>query len=417
MDSSSLASILAIIILVFLSAFFSASETAFSSINKIRIKHMADNGSKRAQLAHRLTLNYDKLLSTILVGNNLVNIATTSIMTVLFVRLFASNGATLATFVTTVIVLIFGEITPKSLAKDKPEAFAMFAAPFLNALTFILTPVNFLFTQWKMLLSKLIKSDESKAITEQELLTLVEEAEQEGAIEEADKDLINSVIEFNDSKAVEILTPRVDIYAVPVNAQNDSITKMFLESGYSRIPVYKTSIDNIQGIIHLRDYFDYVINGDKVLEDIISPVVYITPATKISDLLNLLQRQKCHMAVVTDEYGGTMGIVTMEDILEELVGEIWDEHDEIIEEFTKIDDDTYMVLCSADLDEMLELFGKEDPFEVSSVSGWIIEQLGKSPEVGDSFEYEDLYVSVTKVDRHRVLECLVTKTANTTIIA
>ena len=408
MDNDSLFSIISIIILVSCSAFFSASETAFSSLNRIRIKNAAESGSKRAALVLKLYDDYDKLLSTILVGNNIVNIASASIATVLFVRYFGSAGTSLSTIVTTVIVLIFGEISPKSLAKESPEKFAMFSAPILRILVVLLTPVNFLFSNWKRLLSKLFSTTDNKSITEEELLTIIDEAERDGAINEEDRQLINSAIDFNDSKAVDILTPRVDIVSVSKEASIEKITKAFVQTGYSRIPVFEETIDNIKGVIHIKDFFEMTIQS-KSMDDIITPAVFITPHLKISQLLKMLQTQKSHLAVVIDEYGGTIGIVTMEDILEELVGEIWDEHDEIVEEFTLLGDDTYKIACSANVDGMLDFFALTGEVDSSTVSGWVVEQLGAIPKEGDTFTYENLFVTVSKTDSKRAIEIIVKK--------
>lgn len=408
MDSDSLFSIIGIGVLVICSAFFSATETAFSSLNRIRIKNMAENGSKKASLVLSLHKDYDKLLSTILVGNNIVNIAAASIATVLFVQYFGKSGASWSTLVITVVVLILGEITPKSLAKESPEKFAMFMAPIMRVLIKLLTPVNYLFTQWKKLLSKLFKTTDDKSITEEELLTIIEEAEHEGAINEEDKQLIHSVMDFNDSKASDILTPRVDIIGVSKESSVEKIAEAFIQTGYSRIPVFQETIDNIIGIIHIRDFFELTLKN-KSVDDIITPTVFITPHIKISDLLKILQTQKCHLAVVTDEYGGTVGIITMEDILEELVGEIWDEHDEVIKEFTALDDGTYKIACGAAIDEMLEFFELTGEVDSSTVSGWVIEQLGAVPKEGDSFTYENLFVTVSKTDNRRAIEIIVAK--------
>lgn len=280
MDSDSIASIIGIGMLVLCSAYFSATETAFSSLNRIRIKNMAENGSKKAALVQKLYDDYDKLLSTILVGNNIVNIALASIATVLFVRYFGNTGVSLSTLVTTVVVLIFGEISPKSLAKESPEKFAMLSAPILRALIILLTPVNFLFTQWKKLLSKLFKSTDDKSITEEELLTIIEEAEHDGAIDEEDKQLIHSVIDFNDSRAGDILTPRVDIIGISKDATVDEISSAFIQAGYSRIPVFDRTIDNIIGVIHIRDFFELIVNNNKAVDKIITPAVFITPHIK-----------------------------------------------------------------------------------------------------------------------------------------
>lgn len=408
MESDSIREIIIIGLLVLMSGYFSATETAFSSLNRIRVKNMAENGDKRAILVLNLSENYDKLLSTILVGNNIVNISMASIATVLFVKYWGNVGASLSTLVTTVIVLIFGEISPKSLAKEAPEKFAMFSAPILRLLLIILAPINYLFSLWKLLLLKLFKTSDSTGITEEELLTIVEEAEQDGAINAEDKELINNVIDFNDRRVVDILTPRVDIIAVPKEADQKEITKLFIQSGYSRLPVYEGAIDNIIGVIHLHDFFNLSTDNFISIDSIITHAVYITPSTKISNLLKLLQENKSHMAVVIDEYGGTAGIITMEDILEELVGEIWDEHDEIIDEVEKLNDSTYKVKCNAEIDSVLELINVTTKTDSSTVSGWIMEQLGRIPVVGDTFEYENHTITIDKADERHALECTIT---------
>lgn len=407
MDSSDSIIILVMIALVTMSAYFSATETAFSSLNRIRMKNMAENGNKRASLVIRLGESFDRLLSTILVGNNIVNISVTSIATVCFTKWFGElSGPTIATVVITVVVLIFGEISPKSLAKESPEKFAMFSAPILNVLLWVLAPVNFLFSLWKKLLGKLIRSDNSPSITEEELLTIVEEAKEDGGIDESDSELIRSAIEFHDLQAVDIFTPRVDIEAVQQNADRDTVAAKFSQTGFSRLPVYDETIDDIVGIIHLKDFYVKVYHQGHPLSEIIKPAVFITHSMKIKDLLRLLQKEKAHMAVIADEYGGTQGIVTMEDILEELVGDIWDEHDEVVEEFEKLGENTYRIVCSANLDEMFELFAlkADDETDMTTVSGWVMERLGRIPEEGDTFECDGLAVTVTKTDARRVLE-------------
>lgn len=413
MDSSdSIGIILFMVALIVMSAYFSATETAFSSFNRIRLKNMAENGNKRAALVLDLAEKYDKLLSTILVGNNIVNIATSSIATVLFIGLLGETlGPTVSTVVITIVVLIFGEISPKSLAKESPEKFAMFSAPIMRVLMWILTPINFLFSQWKKLLSLLIRSDNSPSITEEELLTIVEEAEQDGGIDESESELIRSAIEFNDLLAVDIFTPRVDVEGVELTDDKQTIADTFSKTGFSRLPVYEDTLDDIVGIIHLKDFYAQVYTTDAPLSDIVKPAVFITRSMKIYDLLRLLQREKAHMAVIADEYGGTVGIVTMEDILEELVGEIWDEHDEVIEEIEKQEDDSYRIVCSASLDDLCELFDlKTDPdSDVTTVSGWVMECLGRIPSEGDTFTCEGLFVTVTKTDGRRVLEIVVKK--------
>lgn len=406
MDNSLIYQILFLALLILGSAYFSATETAFSALNKIRIKNLANDGDKRAKLTLELSENYDKLLSTILIGNNIVNITATSVATVLFVRYMGDVGATVSTAVMTVLVLIFGEISPKSLAKESPESFAMFSAPILRVMLIILSPLNFLFMLWKKLLSKIFKVKEDRGITEEELITIVEEAAQDGGIDVQEGELIRSAIEFDDIEVVDVLTPRIDIEAVPDSADTDEIKEVFKRSGYSRLPVYEGSTDNIIGVINQKDFYNR--NDGESVKSIIKPVIVTTESTKISRLLKLLQKQKSHMAVVTDEYGGTLGIVTMEDIIEELVGEIWDEHDEIINEFEQIEENKYRIVCSANLTKMLKLFNKDEEFDMSTVSGWVIFEFGGIiPNKGDSFDYENLHVVVTKTDKRRVLEVIV----------
>lgn len=408
MDGDSIPSIIAIVILIALSAYFSATETAFSTMNRVRLKSLIKSGNKKAGLALRLADNYDKLLSTILVGNNIVNIATASISTLLFVNLYGPYGATISTIVITVVVLIFGEITPKGLAKESPEKFAMFASPFINALVVILTPINFIFTQWKKLLNKLFRSPGGKGMTEEELLTIVEEAEQDGAINEDESELIHSVIDFTDLKVRDIITPRVDIVGVDKNAGRDEIIRAFSSTGFSRLPVYDEDCDHIIGILNQKDFFNLVMAGDYAgAAAAMKPPLFIPPAAKISGLLKDLQKAKVHMAVVLDEYGGTLGIVTMEDILEELVGEIWDEHDEVVEDFMEVEDNTYRINCGAELDKLFDYLSITGDTGATTVSGWIMERLEKIPEPGDSFRYGSVTVIVEKVEDNRVMEAVI----------
>ena len=391
--------------LILLSSFFSATETAFSSLNKARLKALSEKGNKKAEKALALSEKYDRLISTVLIGNNVVNIALTAIATVFFIRILSDNvkGSTVATVVVTVLVLIFGEISPKSLAKRSPESFAMFATPIIRFFIFILTPVSFLVSLWQKLLTKIFKVKEDRKMTPDELLVLVDEVEEGGMIDPDESELLRSAIEFNDQEAVDILTPRVDIEGVPEDAKKEDIARLFTDTGFSRLPVYRDSIDNIIGVVHQKDFYDGPKITSKSLKEIMKPPVFVTPTMKISDILKLLQTEKAHIAVVTDEYGGTLGIVTMEDILEELVGEIWDEHDEVIEEFTKLEDGTFRVVCSAPLDELFEYFDLEGEDDSVTVSGWVLDQIGKIPDVGDSFDYENLHVTVTETDNQRVI--------------
>ena len=403
--------LIVMIAMLICSSYFSATETAFSSLNKTRIKTFAEKGNKKAERVLALSENYDKLLSTILIGNNIVNIVLSSICTVFFINLLKGDqsvGTVLSTVVCTVVVLIFGEITPKSLAKESPEKFAMFSSPIIKWLMVILTPLSILFGGIKWLLSKIIKSDNDRRMTQDELLTLVDEVEQEGGIDSDESELLRSAIEFTDREASDILTPRTALEAVEEHLDNKEISRVFRESGYSRLPVYSGSIDSIIGVIHQKDFYSIVNGTERGIEFIMNKPVYIPLSMKISDILKLLQKSKSHMAIVVDEYGGTMGIVTMEDILEELVGEIWDEHDEIVEDFIKVDENTYKILCTLDLDKLFKFFDINDDTDSATVSGWVLEKFGCFPKVEESFEFENITVKVLSADDQRVNEILVT---------
>ena len=392
-----------ILLCIIMSAYFSATETAFSSLNRIRIKNMADKGNKRAALVLKLSEDYDRLLSTILIGNNIVNIACASLSTLLFVRLLGEDaGASVSTAVTTVIVLVFGEVSPKSIAKESPEKFSMFSAPILNFMAVLLTPLNFLFKQWKKVLSRFFHSSASQGITEEELITIVEEARQDGGIDEQEGDLLRNALEFNELKAADILTPRIDVVGVNVCAGAEEIASVFTETGYSRLPVYQDSIDNIVGILYHKDFYNKIYGTGRGIKDVIRPALFITRHKKISQLLQELQASNHHIAVVIDEFGGTVGIVTLEDILEELVGEIWDEHDEIIRSVEKLSDDEFLVLGNANVDKLLELLGYDEETEAVTVNGWIMNELQKLPEKGDSFRFHEWQVTVMEMEERRV---------------
>lgn len=393
--------------LLILSGFFSSTETAYSSLNKIRLKNKAAEGNRRAALTLRIAEDYDRLLSTILIGNNIVNIASASLSTVLFTAWLGGAGVSVSTVVMTVLVLIFGEITPKSLAKEAPESFAMFAAPIMRFFMGLLRPVNFLFMQWKKLITRIFKIKRNDQITEEELKTMVDEAESGGGIDRGEGDLLRSAIEFHDMTVEEICTPRVDVVAVDEEASMEEIGEIFRTHGLSRLPVYRETVDSVIGVIHEKDYYLNQHEGATDLHAFLNDVTCVAPGMKITALLRLLQQNKSHMAIVVDEFGGTVGVVTLEDILEELVGEIWDEHDEVVEEFRQISDHVYRVSCGADLEDMFELFRLNvdtEDFDFSTISGWVMQELGKIPEAGDQFDYENLHVTVTQTDMRRVLE-------------
>ena len=404
MDSTTATLIGAIVVMVIFSAYFSATETAFSSLNKIRLRSKAEAGDSRAALTLSIADEYDRMLSTILIGNNIVNITASTLGTVLFTRLFNAYGPTISTVVLTVVVLIFGEISPKSIAKESPERIAMWASPLLRVLLVILRPLNFLFSQWKRLLSHIIRPADGEGITEDELITMVSEAENEGGLDQHESQLIRSAIEFGDLEAGDILTPRVDIVAVEDSATMDEIAAVFAESGYSRLPVYHKDVDDIVGLIHEKDFHAARYRGRTDISGCITPIHYTTANAELGALLRTLQKKKIHMAVVVDEFGGTEGLVTLEDILEELVGEIWDEHDEVVESIRRQSDGSYLIAASADLSDLFDLFSIKDDSDASTVSGWVIEQLGRLPQAGDHFTSDGLEVTVTRVDHRRVLE-------------
>lgn len=404
MDGGSIAMIAAMVGLIMMSAFFSATETAFSSMNRIRVKNLAAAGHKRYARVLKLSEKYDTLLSAILIGNNIVNILCSSIATVFFTMHWGDLGVTLSTVIVTIVVLMFGEISPKSIAKEKAESFAAFSAPIIQIIMWILIPINSFFIVWKKLLTKVFRLKGSSGFTEEELITIVEEVENDGVIDQHEGALIRSAIEFNDLDAVDILTPRVDVVGVEINMTVSEIQRLFREHEYTRMPVYKEDMDHIVGILHEKDFNQNVLNGEHRIDNIIKPPVNVSEGIKISKLLRLLQYNKSHMAIVVDEFGGTAGIVTLEDILEELVGEIWDEHDEVTEEIKKNEDGSYTITCSTSLDKIRDMFQIRKEYDFATVSGWVMDELGKIPEEGDSFTYDNLTVTVTKVDFRRAVE-------------
>lgn len=402
-------SIIAMLVLVTFSAYFSATETAFTSLNRIRMKNMAQDGDRRAAEVLELSENYDNLLSTILVGNNIVNIALSSIATVMFIELYPKYGATIATAVATVVVLIFGEISPKSLAKESPEKFAMFSAPIIKLFATILKPINWLFACWKKFLAKMFNADGNRPITEDELLTMVEEAETEGGIDEGQSELIQNAIEFNDLEAWDVLTPRVDIKAVEIDEDEEEVAKLFLETGFSRLPVYEDDLDNIIGVLNQKDFHNFIKGGKASMSEYVKPVIFVAGSMRIAQLLKKLQTVKTHIAIIVDEYGGTYGLVTMEDIIEELVGEIYDEHDAAaLQDIIQQQDGSYRVLCSTNIDKVFDYFDVEEEVDATTVNGWVVLQIDKLPAVGDRFvytaDYKEFDVTVTKADERKALE-------------
>jgi len=401
--------ILIIAMFILLSAFFSSVEIAFSSLNHIKIKHMIQNGRKKAKKTLELSEKFDHILITILVGNNIVNIAGASYAAVVFISIWGDIGVTISTAIMTVLVLIFGEITPKSIAKKIPEEFAIAMTPLLIFFMIVLKPFTMIFNLWQKLMSKIFKFEPQKMITEEELLTYVGEVQLEGGINENEGELIRSVIDFDDLKVEDIFTPRVKVIAIQKFEKERKIINLFRTSGFSRLPVYDQSIDDIIGIINYKDYYNKVLLEKNTLESIIKRPVFVTEYMKVSNLLEMLQKNKAHMAIVKDEFGGTLGVVTMEDILEELVGDIWDEHDEVVEHIKKIGDSTYLVKGDADIEDFFDEVDLEldDDADYITVNGWIQDVLKVIPIIGDSFNYKNLIATIKMADEKRVIEVLI----------
>ena len=401
--------IFSILCLLLLSAFFSATETAFTSLNRIKMKNMANDDVKNAKLVLKLEDRYDKLLSTILIGNNIANIGMTAIATVMFVALLGGSlGPTASTVVITVAVLIFGEISPKNIAKEHPEGFALFAAPIMRGLMWLFTPLNVIFSLWKKLLGKLFGTQENGSYTEDELITIVEEAQIGGSIGKEQQELITNAIEFDDLEAIDVITPRVDIVAVELGTSVEEIGRTFKESGLSRLPVYEDDLDNIIGIINQKDFHNYVVGENRELEQYIKPVAYVAESIKAAVLLKKMQTKKTHIAIIVDEYGGTTGLVTMEDIIEELVGKIYDEHDAIeMREVTRLYDGSYSVAGGANVEKFFEMVGEDIDINATTINGWVMIELDRLAKVGDTFTYRSrhkiFHVRVTRADERRAL--------------
>ena len=397
-----------VVVSIFLSAFFSSIETAFSTVSTIRMKYLAERGDKKAQNVLKIVDNYDKALTAILIGNNIVNIGCSSVATVLCIRLFGDVGAAVSTGIITLLVLTFGEIIPKCLAKKKADTFSLNTARILLVIMTILSPLVFLFIAIKSLALKLLTSDNTKpSVTEDELKVLIGTSEQEGVLEEQEKELVQSALDFDEKTVQEILTPRVDITAIDIAETPDEIRKVIIDERYSRIPVYKDDIDNIVGILHSRDYLEELLKTSAPkIEALIKPAYFVYKTKKLSYVLTELKKQKLHIAIVTDDYGGTLGLVTMEDLLEELVGDIWDEDEIETPSYQKINDATYLVSGDMTISDMLELLElREDYIDSDSVSvgGWVMENLGDIPQTGDSFDYRNqLTFTVLETDGQRV---------------
>ncbi len=402
--------ILIMLLCLLLSWFFSAAEVAYEQLNKNRIRLLAEKGGRRAGMALRLSENEDRMATTILIGDTAADVTLAALATLVLIHtLQSSMGALWAILLCGGAILLLGETIPKHIAAARPESTALLCAPILQGFVWLFSPVTALLGLIKRLLDRVCKHEDEDRISQEELLLLVDEAQQDGGIDEDEGDLLKNVIEFTDLRAEEILTHRVDLIGVDREASREEIARVFTDTQYSRLLIYEESMDNIIGVVHQKDFYMNEGITHKSIDDIMTQPLFIQPGIKISDLLKLLQKQKSHIAVVLDEYGGTLGIVTMEDILEELVGEIWDEHDEVVEDFRPDGDNRWVCDCSAKLDDFCEFFSLELEAASVSLGGWVMEQLGKVAQVGDSFTYQDMTVTVTETDHPRVTRIRVEK--------
>lgn len=419
MELGDIGVLIALLIMIVLSGCFSASETAFSTAQKARLQAMADDGEERAGSVLKFLDQYERILSTILIGNNIVNITAATLGTILFSSLIQNTDVanTVSTAAITVVVLIFGEITPKTIAKERPEKAAMGFYPFIICCYYVLFPFNIIFSGWKKLMGKIFRFKKEASYTEEELINIVENAENEGEIEAHESELIRSAIEFEDSEVIDIMIPRVNVIAVDIEDSNEEIYNTYIESGYSRLPVYKDTIDNIVGIIHEKDFYRFMHDGGTDVTKIIQKTLCVPSSMKISSVLREIQHNKVHLAIVVDEFGGTMGIVTLEDVLEELVGEIYDEHDAIEELCKKISDTEYVVAGEQNLEEFLEMVDitlnendEEERIDATTIGGFVSEQMDKIPTVGEKFTFKNLDIEITAATETRVTEVKITVT-------
>ena len=404
---------LALILCIALSAFFSATETAYSACNRVKLKTMDGPRKEKAQIALALLEKYDSLITAVLIGNNLVNIVGTAIATLLFTTRILPGQEDLATtaasVMMTVLVLFLGEVGPKTLAKQQPEKFAMSVSPLISFLMMVLRPLDWLFALWRKLLAKIIRPEPEENQIEDELMTMIDEAQTEGDIEEEEVELIRSAIEFNDQDASDIMTPRVDVTALEDTATVETAADVFRDTWFSRIPVFHEDLDHIVGILHEKDFYKMTHDGCTDITQIMKEPVFAPASLSIGNLLKLFRTSQTHMVILLDEYGGTEGIVTMEDVLEELVGEIYDEHDEVSEEVVEQEDGTLIVDGNMQLQELLDKFEVENEYDADTVGGWASEMLEKVPEVGDSFTVERHQFTVTEMDGFRVTRMQVTE--------
>lgn len=400
---------LLLVILIMCSAFFSATETAFATVNRIRIKNKIADGNQKAEKVLRVAEDYDRAISAILIGNNIVNIAASSIATILFTNYFGTSGAAISTVVMTLLVLTFGEVLPKSYAKANADTWVFHAVDILDIVMKVFRPLVAFFLMLTNLAGKKSKNNDTPSVTEQELKYIIEESQSEGVLEEQESELVQSALDFDEITVDEILTPRVDVIAISEQEDIERVRELFFTEGYSRLPVYSGNIDHVIGIVHNKDFFKaYIVNKNVDLKSIMQRTIYVPPKKFISEVLKELQKLKSHMAIVTDQYGGTIGIITLEDIIEELVGDIWDESDEEEIEMIQLDENRYQVSGDMDPEDFFDnIKFSYNPRETedfpNSFAGWALENFERIPDNGDSFWYQNLEITVTEVTDQRIV--------------
>lgn len=407
MDDGSRLPWIIVVLLLFCAAFFAVAETAFASCPKSRVKAAAERGEARAKTALLILDDFDKAISTLLICTNIVHIATASIVTVAVTKMWGLGAVSISTIVTTIVVFFAGEMLPKSIAKKYSEPLALATGPVLRFLMKIFTPLSALLAWIGQSAAKLTPEENPVSFTEDELYDIIEDMTEDGSLDEQQGELISSALQFGEVTVESVLTPRVDLVAVDISSSLEDILTVIKTTNHSRLPVYEGSIDNIIGVLQIRKFIKaYLRLGNNLdLRPLMDEVFFIHQSTNIDELLPVMSKRKLNMAVVTDNYGGTLGIVTVEDILEELVGEIWDEHDEVIEEFKPQEDGSYLISCTANLDDLFDRFSiRATDIDSASISGWVMDQLGRLPVEGDRFIYENLDVTVTRLDHRRILE-------------
>ena len=396
--------IVILVILILCAAYFSASEAAFQSASKIKLKNLANKGTTRAENVLKL-LEHNKLfLPSLLVAKIIFQITAITVSLMLFQLLFIEIGTLVSTIVMIILIIIFTEILPKTIATHFDEQFAMNNITVLKVVALLLKPLTFFFSLWEKLCHSFFRTEEDNSYTGEELITMIEEVEKDGNIDAREGELIISAIEFNEAEVQDIYTPRVDVVAVDIDWDIERIEEVFLNNPYSRLPIYEESIDNIIGFIHGRDLQKLAKTRKGSIKDIIQDPIRVSESMKISELLKIIQKNKSHLAIVIDEYGGTEGIVTLEDIIEELVGDIWDEHDEVVVDIEQISDNSYLVDGGAYVDDVFELLDVHDDteYDANTISGWISEHFNRIPEKGETIRYKNLLITVLDADDRTV---------------